>query len=62
MSLYDPPSDPYGNYRSCLYCDGALEKEWPCRDAEWICVNPKCEHSPYYQEEVEEPEEEAEEE
>lgn len=47
MSTFDPPSDPYG-YLACRYCDQELEKESRARDADWICVNPDCKHSPRY--------------
>lgn len=50
MSIYDPPSDPYGCARPCPYCDAEMEQEWPgVRGSDWICTNPECEHSPYYQ-------------
>jgi hypothetical protein len=51
MSIYDPPSDPYGCAHPCRYCDQEMEQEWPgVRGSEYICVNPECEHSPMYEE------------
>ena len=35
MTLYDPPSDPFGNDKQCPFCDAVLvydpyTKEWYC--------------------------------
>jgi hypothetical protein len=50
MSDYlDPPE-----YPSCPFCDGALEDKGFSRWHDWVCVNPKCEHSINYKEEDEE--------
>lgn len=45
-TLFDPPSDPEGGARVCLYCDQTLEKER--FTDEWVCVNRRCEQSPDY--------------
>ena len=45
-SVFDPPSDPEGGARVCLYCDKALEKERFTND--WVCVNRRCDQSPHY--------------
>jgi hypothetical protein len=39
MSIFDPPSDPYGNVKYCKICDSPLEydpfsKEWICKNCE----------------------------
>lgn len=48
MSLYNPPSDPFGGAHDCRYCDQPMRKEWPARGADWICDNPQCTNSHNY--------------
>jgi hypothetical protein len=51
MSIYDPPSDPFGNEVRCPVCDGPAKwddwtKEWYCDDHQYvliICSNADCE-------------------
>ena len=52
MSIYDPPEPP--EYPCCPFCDHALEDKGFSRWHDWVCVNPDCEHSPYYKESEEE--------
>ena len=36
MAKFDPPSDPYGNEKSCRICDQPLE--WNYLIREWECL------------------------
>ena len=57
MTLYDPPSDPYGCAHPCRECDREMVPEWPmARGSARICKNPNCPKSPYYREAEEEAE------
>jgi len=49
MSIFDPPSDPYGQEKTCLYCDYPLMDKGFSRFHDWVCTNPKCDHSPCYE-------------
>jgi hypothetical protein len=49
MSIYDPPSDPYGDEKSCPFCDYPLVDKGISNFHDWVCTNPECEHSPCYQ-------------
>lgn len=37
MAKFDPPSDPYGNEKSCRICDKPLEWNYLLR--EWECID-----------------------
>jgi hypothetical protein len=40
MSIFDPPSDPYGNEVRCPFCD--YEMEQYSLTKEYYCDNPDC--------------------
>ena len=42
MSIYDPPSDPYGDEKQCPFCDYPLEDKGMCGLHDWVCTNPEC--------------------
>ena len=50
MSIYDPPSDPYGDEKQCPFCDGPLEDKGILSFHDWVCINPDCKYSINYQE------------
>jgi hypothetical protein len=54
MDKYDPPSDPFWYEKYCPFCDYPLEDKGFSNFHDWVCINPKCEHSLYYDENQEE--------
>ena len=50
MSIFDPPSDPYGDEKSWPFCDYPLQDKGILNFHDWVCTNPECEHSTCYQE------------
>lgn len=41
MSVFDPPSDPYGDDKNCIFC--GKHPENPING--WECVNSECAYS-----------------
>ena len=44
MPKFDPPSDPFGNEKTCRLCDAAMVYDsWM---SEWYCPNENCPFPP----------------